>query len=390
MNCHNCGHSLREGAKFCSKCGTSTVAISVHGAGGVVEQPTAPGNICQSCGHDNSPDARFCGNCRARLGEAPAAESPAPAIAPPPPRPISTPSPARPAAMPGALVGRRAPARKGSRILTTVIVVVVILAAAAGYWLFRPGGMFNPLKENILAKHEPPSRRALTENKAELDVKSTGNSMVQSGSGFYIAVLGNYSNEQDAKNAMEKFRVKGISDLDYLYSSEWKNLRPGWWVVFSGKLPDMDSASQSAEAFKSKGYESYPRFTGERKIQASSATGQTTIAGNCPDYLKSFIGTWTDKEGIYLVEIKHVNQKIRIREVWGSTATGTEFYGRYSGGKITAVGNAIDFYMHIFPEFKILANGELLHSCGEIDPPKLNKTTRSMPDIRYDPPFNDD
>lgn len=144
MNCNKCGNPLREGAKFCPKCGTSTVAISSHCAGGAVEQPAALGNICQSCGHDNAPDARFCGKCRTRLGEIPVSGSQIPAAAAAQsPRPVATPPTAQPLAMPGALVGRRTPARKGSRILMTVIVVVSIIAAAVGYWWFnRPPGEY--------------------------------------------------------------------------------------------------------------------------------------------------------------------------------------------------------------------------------------------------------
>ena len=143
MDCHNCGHSLREGAKFCPKCGAAANALQNTSVPEPAASPDTSTNKCPSCAHINAPDARFCANCRVRLGGTVSEDVSVPVAAPPPPRPIAPPPLVRPTPMPRTLVGRRTPVRKGSRVLTTVIIIVAILASAAGYWWFnRPPGEY--------------------------------------------------------------------------------------------------------------------------------------------------------------------------------------------------------------------------------------------------------
>src|SRR5262249_54946847 len=65
MQCPQCGHESREGAKFCRECGTRFAAT------------------CPSCGVQTEPGSKFCEECGASLGSATPA-SPAAAPSPPP------------------------------------------------------------------------------------------------------------------------------------------------------------------------------------------------------------------------------------------------------------------------------------------------------------------
>jgi hypothetical protein len=127
----------------------------------------------------------------------------------------------------------------------------------------------------------------------------------------------------------------------------------------------------------------------ERARLAAEALQAATDAATADGalYLKEFLGTWTDKDNFYLVELSYVNGRIRIRQCYGADAAeGTEFFGRYLDGTITAIGQERDFYKHQFPEFKILPTDELLHSCGACGPDGLKRTTKQMPKIPFKSP----
>jgi hypothetical protein len=146
----------------------------------------------------------------------------------------------------------------------------------------------------------------------------------------------------------------------------------GAFVVnpFPGTTIAKESARLAAEALQA-------------QIDAATAAGAF--------YLKEFLGTWTDKDNFYLLELSYVNGRIRIRQCYGADATeGTEFFGRYSDGTITAIGQERDFYKFQFPEFKVLPTGELLHTCGACGPDGLKRTTKQMPKIPFKPPVNRD
>ena len=63
MICPNCNAELREGAKFCAKCG----------------QKVAQVNTCISCGAELRPGAKFCAKCGTRQAPAADAKATAPA-----------------------------------------------------------------------------------------------------------------------------------------------------------------------------------------------------------------------------------------------------------------------------------------------------------------------
>lgn len=112
---------------------------------------------------------------------------------------------------------------------------------------------------------------------------------------------------------------------------------------------------------------------------------KAAVAANDVALLKGYIGTWTDKDSYYFVEISYAGNSIRIRQTSGAPATdGAEFLGKYSEGGIIVVGDRKNFYKYQLPTFKLLENGELLHDCGECgSEDKLKKTAKKMPKVKY-------
>lgn len=128
----------------------------------------------------------------------------------------------------------------------------------------------------------------------------------------------------------------------------------------------------------------------ERSRQKEKEVQRFAVQNVQQSELEKYIGTWTDIDKNLLVEITYTGNSIRIRESYDPTA-GTEFFGKYSGGRIIAVGDPKDFYKFQLPEFKLLENGELLHVCGACSPEnKLKKTAKEMPKVKYSPPVNGD
>jgi hypothetical protein len=128
------------------------------------------------------------------------------------------------------------------------------------------------------------------------------------------------------------------------------------------------------------------------RLAAEALQAQVDAAASAgAAYLKEFLGTWTDPDNRSLLELSYVDGRIRIRECSAAGATeGVEYFGRYSDGTITAIGNARDFYKFQFPEFKVLPTGELLITCGACGPDGFKRTTRQMPKIPFKPPVNRD
>jgi len=124
--------------------------------------------------------------------------------------------------------------------------------------------------------------------------------------------------------------------------------------------------------------------------EALQAQIDAAAAAGAP-YLKEFLGTWTDQDNRSLLELSYVDGRIRIRECSVADATeGVEYFGRYSNGTITAIGNARDFYKFQFPEFKVLPTGELVITCGACGPDGFKRTTKQMPKIPFKRPVNRD
>ena len=62
MNCPKCNNPLREGAKFCTKCGEKIAQVA----------QSTTSNVCPQCGATLKEGAKFCTKCGCKLGVAPA------------------------------------------------------------------------------------------------------------------------------------------------------------------------------------------------------------------------------------------------------------------------------------------------------------------------------
>jgi hypothetical protein len=79
------------------------------------------------------------------------------------------------------------------------------------------------------------------------------------GSGF-TAILASLTSEAEASEVEAEATGRGL-DAGILYSSDYSSLRPGYWVVFSGDLPDDGGAEARASQAQELGYpDAYPRF----------------------------------------------------------------------------------------------------------------------------------
>ncbi len=68
MKCENCGNQVREGAKFCSKCGNS---ISRQDNSSAEQSVQAAETLkkCAKCGNVLGEEAKFCPNCGSSISE---------------------------------------------------------------------------------------------------------------------------------------------------------------------------------------------------------------------------------------------------------------------------------------------------------------------------------
>ena len=79
------------------------------------------------------------------------------------------------------------------------------------------------------------------------------------GSG-YTAVLASVGSEAEARRIQSQATGRGL-DAGVLYSSNYRSLRAGYWVVFSGTSQRKGPADERAARAKSLGYsQAYPRF----------------------------------------------------------------------------------------------------------------------------------
>lgn len=79
MNCTKCNNLLKDGAKFCTSCGTP-----------VQQQVVAKGDSCPSCSAPLKDGAKFCTSCGTKIGQVAASQ----------PQPQAQPQPQQPAAQP--------------------------------------------------------------------------------------------------------------------------------------------------------------------------------------------------------------------------------------------------------------------------------------------------
>lgn len=79
------------------------------------------------------------------------------------------------------------------------------------------------------------------------------------GSG-YTAVLASVSGQDQARAIQRRASDAGL-DAGVLYSSGYRSLRPGYWVVYSGHFDTQPQASARASRAKSLGFgDAYPRY----------------------------------------------------------------------------------------------------------------------------------
>ena len=139
------------------------------------------------------------------------------------------------------------------------------------------------------------------------------------------------------------------------------------------------------------------------KVKQTQPKKETSTNELSQDYIKKYTGVWTNeytlaqfpnlKDEYRIIQMNFENNKFRIREMYdASSPSGTEFFGIYKNGKITAIGNAQDFYKFEFPTFKVLDNGDLLATDGgsSEDGDLLKKSSKRIPNIQFNPPVNRD
>lgn len=80
------------------------------------------------------------------------------------------------------------------------------------------------------------------------------------GGSAYTAIIASLRSESEARALQQQATSKGL-DAGVLLSSDFRSLRPGYWVVFSGSFPSQTDAVRRAARAKELGYgEAYPRL----------------------------------------------------------------------------------------------------------------------------------
>ena len=80
------------------------------------------------------------------------------------------------------------------------------------------------------------------------------------GGSAYTAILVSATSESAARATQQQATSRGL-DAGVLRSADFRSLRPGYWVVFSGSFPSQSDASRRAARAKELGYaDAYPRL----------------------------------------------------------------------------------------------------------------------------------
>ena len=80
------------------------------------------------------------------------------------------------------------------------------------------------------------------------------------GGSAYTAILASVRSEAEARALQSQATERGL-DAGVLHSSDFRSLRPGYWVVFSGSFPSQADAARRTSRAKELGYgQSYPRL----------------------------------------------------------------------------------------------------------------------------------
>lgn len=92
---------------------------------------------------------------------------------------------------------------------------------------------------------------------------SPGSSGDWPGGSGYTVILASESSESAARSTQSRASAAGL-DAGVLYSNNFRSLRPGYWVVFSGTFTTQSDAARRAARAKELGYrDAYPRFVSQ-------------------------------------------------------------------------------------------------------------------------------
>lgn len=154
MICVNCGKEVRDGAKFCTFCGTPIAAPAPEAESApITESAPEPVPVTESAAEsapvtesapEPAPVTESAPVTEPTPAPAPVQSAPAPTPAPVQPAPIPTPIPVQPAPMPAQPVGMVPPAAGGQKkkshagliVLIIVIIVLILLLAGGGLLAF--------------------------------------------------------------------------------------------------------------------------------------------------------------------------------------------------------------------------------------------------------------
>lgn len=110
-------------------------------------------------------------------------------------------------------------------------------------------------------KHQSRSEAAPTTTTTETAPEPASTSLGDwpGGSG-YTAILASLASEAEARAEQAQATASGL-DAGVLFSTDFRSLRPGYWVVFSGDFGTISGADERAERAHGLGYsDAYPRF----------------------------------------------------------------------------------------------------------------------------------
>lgn len=121
------------------------------------------------------------------------------------------------------------------------------------------------LEEELREAKRPPSRGSSRPPASEPASTAPGTPPPSNGGDWpggsgHTAILASKSSEADARAMQREASARGL-DAGVLHSSDFRSLRPGYWVVFSGRFGSSGDASRRAARAKELGYgDAYPRF----------------------------------------------------------------------------------------------------------------------------------
>lgn len=79
------------------------------------------------------------------------------------------------------------------------------------------------------------------------------------GGSSYTTILASKATEAQARAIQRTASERGL-DAGVLFSSRFRSLRPGYWVVFSGAFASVDDASTHTQRARELGFaDAYPR-----------------------------------------------------------------------------------------------------------------------------------